>query len=97
VPDLFIDFDVLSRAQRDMEGISDLLRRPVDALRASAGRATAHDRLRQRLEEFGEEWDHGIGQLGKYADGCSAALGNVRAQFEKLDSELAKAFDEVER
>lgn len=93
MPDLFIDFDLLSRAQRDMEGISDLLRRPVGALRASAARATGHDRLRQRLEEFGEEWDYGIGQLGKYADGCSAALGNVRAQFEKLDTELARAFE----
>jgi hypothetical protein len=94
VPDLFIDFDVLSRAQRDMEGISDLLRRPVDAMRGSAGRATGHERLRSRLQEFGEEWDYGIGQLGKYADGCSAALGNVRAQFEKLDAELCKAFEE---
>lgn len=94
MPDLFIDFDVLSRAQRDMEGISDLLRRPVDTMRASAGRATGHERLRSRLAEFGEEWGHGISQLGKYADGCSAALGNVRAQFEKLDAELGKAFGE---
>lgn len=92
MPDLFIDFEVLSRAQRDMEGISDLLRRPVDTLRSSAGRATGHERLRNRLSEFGEEWDYGIGQLGKYADGCSGALSNIRAQFEKLDAELTKAF-----
>lgn len=94
MPDLFIDFDVLARARRDMDGISDLLRRPVDDLRASAARATGHDRLRSRLQEFGEEWDHGIGQLGSYAEGCSSALGNVQAQFERLDGELARAFEE---
>ncbi|WP_122818570.1 hypothetical protein [Nocardioides pantholopis] len=92
--DLFIDFAALSRVRHDMDGISDLLSRPVDAMRTRAAGATGHDGLRQRLQEFGDDWDYGIKQLGKYSAGCSEALENIRTQFEKLDQELASAFED---
>ena len=91
--DLYIDFDGLARTRENLDHVSELLHSPVDELASQAGSVTEIDRLRSRLQDFGDSWDYGIKKLGKYSEGVGEALQQIRDTFAQLDDKLAEVFD----
>lgn len=92
-PDLYVDFDALDRSRRTIEDVSDVLRRACSAMRDLPADAAGQEVLRRRLREFGDEWDYGIDQLGKFSKGCGEALRSAVDTFRDLDAELAAALE----
>lgn len=92
--DLCIDFDALERVRAKLADVEDLLKGPCKGMADLPADAAGHDDLRSRLRDFGDEWDYGIGKLGEFSGGAVSALETIKATFQELDGELAKAFDD---
>lgn len=92
--DLCIDFDALERVRSKLADVEDLLKGPCKGMSDLPAEAAGHDDLRSRLRDFGDEWDYGIGKLGEFSGGAVDALATIKATFQELDTELAKAFDD---
>lgn len=93
--DLFIDFSTLRRVRTDLNDVETLLAGPCRGMAELPAEAAGHAQLRDRLREFGDEWDYGIGKLGEFSKGAAEALDHIEKTFTELDGELAKSFDEA--
>jgi hypothetical protein len=92
--DLYIDMDGLARTRDNLDRIGDLMKDPVGRMSDEAGDATSIDELRSKMQDFGDEWDYGIGRLTKYTKGVGEALEQIRKTFSDLDQQLADLFTE---
>ena len=92
--DLFIDFDALDRVRTNLKGVEDLLKGPCKGMADLPSDAAGHDDLRDKLRDFGDEWDYGIGKLGDFSGGAADALTSIRDTFSSLDDELGKSFEQ---
>lgn len=90
--DLYIDMDALIRTRGNLDRISDLMKDPVGRMSEEASAATSIDELRSKMQEFGDEWNYGIGRLTKYTKGVGEALEQIRTTFTDLDQQLADVF-----
>ncbi len=93
--DLFIDFSTLRRVRRDLDDVESLLSGPCRGMAELPADAAGHAQLRDRLREFGDEWDYGIAKLGDFSKGAAEALDHIETTFTELDQELSKSFDEA--
>lgn len=91
--DLFVDWDVLARSRERLRSIEDLLSQPCRELAALPTEAVAQDDLRDKMQEFGDEWSYGIGKLGEYSGSAVEALEQIRDAFESLDDDLTKSIE----
>lgn len=87
--DLYIDGEMLDRVRRNLRDIEDLLGKPIRAMGDIDAKAMGATELERRMEDFGEEWEYGIGQLRKFSKGAAKTLDNVEKAFNKLDLDLA--------
>ncbi|MBF4160942.1 hypothetical protein [Nocardioides acrostichi] len=94
--DLYIDLDALERTRHDLEHVADLLRDPVSRLADEAGAVTSISHLRSRLQDFGHEWDYGIGKLSEFSGTVGEALVHIRDAFTEVDQKLAATFDQAD-
>lgn len=63
---------------------------------AVPGDVTGHDALRQQLSSFGEEWNHGIGQLAEVSGNGAQGLAAIAQGFAELDAALKASLTEAE-
>ena len=89
--DLCIDFDALNRTRGNLADVESLLRGPCSGMADLPAEAAGHEVLRERLHDFGDEWDYGIGKLGEFSSGVVDALTSIESTFRQLDTELAEA------
>lgn len=87
--DLYIDGDMLDRVRRNLRHIEDLLGKPIRAMAAIDAKAMGASELERRMEDFGEEWQYGVGQLRKFSKGAAKTLDTIERSFDKLDKDLA--------
>ncbi|MEU1115825.1 MULTISPECIES: hypothetical protein [unclassified Streptomyces] len=93
--DLYIDGEMLRRVRRNMGNIEDLLGKPIRAMGDIDARSMGATDLERRMEDFGEEWEYGIGQLRKFSKGAAKTLAHIEDTFEKLDVDLASALSKA--
>lgn len=93
--DILIDWDVIRRTRTNMRHMSDLLSGPGRDMRGLDADAVGVPELERRLDEFGEEWEYGIGQLARFAGNAAEALDEVETAFRKADEDLARALTEA--
>ncbi|MGW5736209.1 MULTISPECIES: hypothetical protein [Streptomyces] len=93
--DLYIDGEMLNRVRRNLKNIEDLLGKPIRAMADIDAKAMGTKDLERRMEDFGEEWEYGIGQLRKFSKGAAKTLGHIERSFEKLDQDLAAALSKA--
>lgn len=93
--DLYIDGAMLRRVQDNFRRIEDLLSRPARQMREVTGRHVGPSRLVDRVNEFGEEWEHGIGQLGEFSGSVVESLQAISDVFEETDTNLANALNDA--
>ncbi|EFQ83721.1 hypothetical protein HMPREF0063_11384 [Aeromicrobium marinum DSM 15272] len=93
--DLFIDADVIGRTKSRLTSVTDLLDGPCRAMRDLPRDAVAQARLRDKLGEFGDEWEWGIGKLGEFSGAASDGLGQILEAFSEAEDELKAVLDEA--
>ncbi|WP_409239303.1 hypothetical protein [Streptomyces sp. PA5.6] len=93
--DLYIDGEMLSRVRRNLGNIENLLGKPIRSMADINAKAMGAEELERRMEDFGEEWGYGIGQLRKFSKGAVKALAHIESTFEKLDEDLAAALSKA--
>lgn len=92
--DLCIDFDGLESLRKNLRDVENLLKGPCKGMADIPADAAGHHDLTSKLRDFGDEWDYGIGKLGDFSGGAVDALTSIEDTFGKLDTELAKVFDQ---
>ncbi|MGP4113866.1 hypothetical protein ACTWP5_23520 [Streptomyces sp. 4N509B] len=93
--DLYIDGEMLARVRQNLRHITDILEDPMEKIREVGAEDAGVDELSDRLGEFGEEWDYGIGKINEYAGGAADTLQNVEQAFDDLDLSLAQALQDA--
>jgi hypothetical protein len=93
VVDLFIDGDALAATRTTLENIRETLSGAAGAMSSVPGDVTGHDSLRQRLSGFGEEWNHGIGELAEVSGSGAEGLGVIAQGFAELDAALKASLE----
>ncbi|MFB7929107.1 hypothetical protein ACFC4C_08350 [Streptomyces sp. NPDC056039] len=93
--DLYIDGEMLQRVRENLKHIGGLLEKPAKAMDQVDSKAMGASELEKRMDEFGDEWKYGVGQLKKFSKGAVKALDKIEKAFDGLDEELAKALREA--
>jgi hypothetical protein len=93
--DLFVDGDFLVDVQSDFKNIEDLLGDTLRAMRNIDTSQIGPAPLRSRVNEFGDEWSYGVGQLGEFTGAVVDALQTIKDGFEETDTHLADALNEA--
>ncbi|MDT0269158.1 hypothetical protein RM844_22995 [Streptomyces sp. DSM 44915] len=92
--DLYLDYDLLGTNRDNIRGIAQLLEGPCRAMADVNGSDMGVDRLEQRMDDFGDEWEYGIGKLAEFSDAAATCLDEVLVAFRDIDEALASTFDE---
>ncbi len=93
--DLFIDADVVRRSRGRLQSITEMLDGPCRAMGSMPRDAVEQKRLRDKLSDFGDEWEWGIGKLGDFSGSAADALQQILDAFDEVDVELKTALDEA--
>lgn len=91
--DLFIDLGALQRTRTSLDHVGGLMRDPLATMTSRAGATTDIGVLRSKLQDFGDTWDYGIGQLAKYTGASSDALDQIAKTFTDADQQLADGIE----
>lgn len=95
--DLYIDGEMLDRVRSNLKNIDDLLGKPVRAMEDIDAKAMGAADLERRMDEFGDEWAYGIGQLRKFSKGAAKTLDTIEKTFTDLDLDLAEILSKAAR
>ncbi|WP_062207712.1 hypothetical protein [Streptomyces sp. NBRC 109706] len=94
--DLYLDYDMIRATRDNIRQVADLMERPCQAVAEADGAAMGVTRLVSRMDDFGDEWEYGISQLGEFAEEAAAALDEVIRAFQGIDEELASSLGSSE-
>lgn len=89
--DLYVDGAMLDRVHDHLVHMRDLLETPARKMGGVEGSAMGVDELKKRMDDFGHEWQYGIGKLAGFSHDAATALEKIKSTFEKADTDLAKA------
>ncbi|RMI36850.1 hypothetical protein [Streptomyces triticirhizae] len=92
--DLYLDYDQLSTNRDNIRAIAQLLEGPCRSMAQVNGSDMGVHRLERRMDDFGDEWEYGIGKLAEFSDAAATVLDEVLNGFREIDEELARAFPE---
>ncbi|MBW1601187.1 hypothetical protein JJV70_03525 [Streptomyces sp. JJ66] len=82
---------MLEQTRKDIKNISDQMKKPCREMEKVDGAAMGVTELEARMDQFGDEWSHGIKQLAKFSDVASEALAEIKKGFEEIDTKYADA------
>lgn len=92
--DLYIDYDVLERTRSNLADIAGILESPTDEVANWGTRSVGVEALSDRLGEFDDEWDYGIGKIRELASGAAETLDELIRAWYDFDLDLARALRE---
>jgi hypothetical protein len=93
--DLYIDGAMLERVKHNFKNIESLLRGPSRAMKELDANEVGPAKLEERMDQFSDDWDYGIGQLGEFADSVVEALQSIADAFDEADTNLANALNDA--
>lgn len=93
--DLYIDGAMLERVKTSFKNIEDLLRGPGKAMKELDPSEVGPKNLEQRMDEFSDDWDYGIGQIGEFSGSVVDALQAIAHAFDEAETNLAAALNEA--
>ncbi|WP_246108478.1 hypothetical protein [Streptomyces sedi] len=85
---------MLSTNRDNIRNIAQLLEQPCRAMADVNGSDMGVDRLEQRMDDFGDEWEYGIGKMAEFSDAAATCLDEVLHAFREIDEALASVFDD---
>ncbi|UED86589.1 hypothetical protein [Streptomyces profundus] len=92
--DLYLDYELLGANRDNIRNIANLLEGPCRSMAHVNGSDMGVERLEQRMDDFGDEWEYGIGKLAEFSDAAATCLDEVLNGFRDIDEELSRAFQE---
>ncbi|MFJ9670784.1 hypothetical protein ACIRP5_08300 [Streptomyces sp. NPDC101221] len=84
--DLYIDFEMLEKAQKDIRDIHEVMATPC---RDGCLQAREADGRRRR------EWSYGIKQMSKFSKSAAKALGQIKKIFQETDEQFARELEKA--
>ncbi|MEU0472122.1 hypothetical protein [Streptomyces olivaceus] len=93
--DLYIDFEMLEKTQKDIRDIHEVMAAPCREMEEVDGAAMGVFKLAQRMDDFGDEWSYGIKQMSKFSKSAAKALGQIKKTFEEMDEEFARELEKA--
>lgn len=93
--DLYIDGAMLERVKNNFKHIEKLLRDPSRAMKELDANEVGPSKLEQRMDDFSDDWNYGIGQLGEFSDSVVEALQSIADAFDEADTNLADALNQA--
>lgn len=90
--DLLVDTDVLHDAGRSLRRVYEDFKSAGDDARPPES-VIAHGRLRERLEEFADNWDNRRREMTKDIEGLGELAEGAATEYERLETELARALE----
>ncbi|MGW3508086.1 hypothetical protein [Streptomyces sp. NPDC000994] len=93
--DLYIDFEMLVKTQKDIRHIHELMTAPCREMGDVDGASMGVSKLARRMDDFGDEWSYGIKQLSKFSKSAAKALGHIKKSFEELDEQFAHELEKA--
>ncbi|MGP4113533.1 hypothetical protein ACTWP5_21810 [Streptomyces sp. 4N509B] len=92
--DLYIDYDMLERTRSNLTNITEILESPTDEISSWGTQSAGVEELSNRLGEFDDEWDYGIGKIREFATNAGEMLAGLIQAWQQYDLDLAKALRE---
>lgn len=92
--DLSIDMDQLRTLKDDLKAISSELE-DADSNAEAAAKATGHDDLRDRVNDFADKWEIKRGEMLENVKKLSDIIAQIADTFSEIDSELAKSLEDA--
>lgn len=93
--DLYIDAAMLARVRTNFQNIETLLSTPARTMNAMTADQAGPQQLRERINQFGDDWGYGIGKLGEFSGAVVDALDAIEQAFDEADTNLADALNEA--
>lgn len=91
MPDLYVQDAVLAELRSRLAGLCGRLEGACGGLRQVDAAGMGAVPLIERLDDFANEWNYGIGQIGKRTDGAVNALVQIGRTFDEVERVLAEA------
>lgn len=92
--DLSIDMDQLRTLKDDLKAISSELE-DADSNAEAAAKATGHDDLRDRVNDFADKWEIKRGEMLTNVKKLSGIITQIAEAFDQVDAGLAKALEDA--
>lgn len=89
--DLRIKGDTLDALHHTFTTIAKRMGRAGRSMKGADSEAVGAWTLIRQVKDFADEWDYGIEQLGKHADGAAQMLRKIAKDFDGLEHELEAA------
>ncbi|SBT88559.1 hypothetical protein GA0115233_100381 [Streptomyces sp. DI166] len=93
--DLYIDYEMLVKTQKDIEDIHEVMAAPCREMEDVDGASMGVYKLAQRMDDFGDEWSYGIKQMSKFSKSAAKALGQIKKTFEETDEQFARELEKA--
>lgn len=93
--DLYIDYGMLVRTQKDIRDIHEVMATPCREMEEVDGAAMGVLKLAERMDDFGDEWSYGIKQMAKFSKSAAKALGQIKKAFEETDEKFARELEKA--
>ena len=81
----------LRRTARELTSAADRLRGVSRQLSRTSTAAAGHSGLANALDDFADEWKHGLGQLGEAAAVTGEQLTEAARAYSEVDGAIAQA------
>ncbi|AZM47612.1 hypothetical protein DMB38_19075 [Streptomyces sp. WAC 06738] len=89
--DLKIKGEALDELHHTFTTIAKRMARAGRSMKGADSESVGAWMLIRKVQDFADEWDYGIEQLGKHADGAAQMLRKIAKDFDGLERELEAA------
>jgi uncharacterized protein YukE len=91
VGEVVVDPVRLARTAQQLTQAGDRLRAVSRALTRTSAGSVGHGGLAAALEDFADDWRHGLGQLGEAAGATGGGLAQAARAYAEVDRAVAEA------
>ncbi|WAX78599.1 hypothetical protein [Streptomyces sp. KMM 9044] len=89
--DLRLEDTVFVQLKKTFSSISDRMETTRRTLRSTDASAVGESKLIEDVQDFADDWGHGIKNLGKHTHGAVKMIKTIGETFDKLDLDLAES------
>ncbi|MFJ2608857.1 hypothetical protein ACIO13_28340 [Streptomyces sp. NPDC087425] len=97
MPDLRLEDTIFQDLKKTFSSISDRMETTRRTLRSTDSSVVGESKLVDDVQDFADDWQYGIKQLGKHTHGAVKMINKIGDSFSKLDLDLAESLKAPQR
>ncbi|MFJ6741376.1 hypothetical protein ACIQOU_21085 [Streptomyces sp. NPDC091279] len=97
MPDLRLEDTIFQDLKKTFSSISDRMETTRRTLRSTDSSVVGESKLVDNVQDFADDWQYGIKQLGKHTHGAVKMINKIGDSFSKLDLDLAESLKAPQR